>query len=355
MVFNNCFYNANSKVVCVDNERLALLQFKQDLRDPANRLSSWVGENCCKWMGVICDNVTGRVSEIHLRNPYIKPVGDYETKAESESEYESEIDAYWRSQLRGKISPALLNLNHLEHLDLSCNHFEGIKIPGFIGSLKNLRYLNLSQSNFGGVIPYQLGNLSRLRYLSLDVAGASAENLQWLSGLPLLKHLVMSGVNLSKAFDWLKVTNNLPSLVELYLSNCELTYIPHLPNINFTSLAILDLSSNNFETMQPGGIFSLGSLVSLDLSFCQLYGSIPAVLRNMTSLRDLNLYYNYFNSTIPNWLYGFNHLEFLNFGFNSLQGELSSDVKNLTSLGALTCHTINLKGHYLDHGESFAT
>ncbi|KAI8564457.1 hypothetical protein RHMOL_Rhmol03G0183400 [Rhododendron molle] len=72
-------------------------------------------------------------------------------------------------------------------------------------------------------------------------------NLQWLSRLVLLQHLDMSGVDLSKALDWLQVTSNLPSSVELHLSGCELECVvsPFATNkINFTSLDILDLSSN---------------------------------------------------------------------------------------------------------------
>ncbi|GJW11835.1 zinc finger, CCHC-type containing protein [Tanacetum coccineum] len=56
-------------VLCIKGERQALIEFKQGLIDEADRLASWVGEesDCCKWDGIVCDDVTGHVYEIHLR------------------------------------------------------------------------------------------------------------------------------------------------------------------------------------------------------------------------------------------------------------------------------------------------
>ena len=67
----------------------------------------------------------------------------------------------------GKINPSLLDLKHLIYLDLSYNNFGGTHIPKFLGSMGRLRYLNLYQAGFVGLIPHQLGNLSNLQYLNL--------------------------------------------------------------------------------------------------------------------------------------------------------------------------------------------
>ncbi|KAL5735954.1 hypothetical protein ACOSQ2_030742 [Xanthoceras sorbifolium] len=334
----------NDYVGCIQTERKALLSFKQDLSDPSNRLASRVGDadgdgdgDCCKWAGVVCDNFTGHVLELHLRNPHLKYLililqdRVYTSYVTRKAEYE----AYERSLLGGKINPSLLDLKHLIYLDLSGNNFEGIQIPKFLGSMENLRYLNLSNVGFSGMIPHEIGNLSHIRYLDLnnlefqysnyDFTTLHVENLFWLSGLSLLEHLDLSGVNLSRASDrWLLMTNMLSSLKVLQLSNCELDHFPSLSMANFSSLATLDLSRNGFRNhLIPSWIFDLSHLVVLNLVGNSFQGSIPEGLQNLTSLTCLDLSSNLFNSSIPEWLYLFTHLEYLFLGSNYLQGGIS--------------------------------
>ncbi|KAK7839679.1 receptor-like protein eix2 [Quercus suber] len=317
-----------SQLRCIDTERRALLKFKKDLIDPSNRLSSWtVDGDCCHWVGVVCHNLTAHVHQLNLSTIY-----------PSDSATEEQYEAYWRSVFGGKLNPSLLDLKHLNYIDLSFNNFPASPIPSFLGSMKSLTSLNLSHAGFVGVIPYQLGNLSNLLYLNLKSSsfhfhGLYVNNLQWLSGLPLLQHLDMSGVNLSKDSDWLQLTSTLPSLFELHLSRCQLPFIPLTPTVNFSSLLTLDLSGNYFEnTLSPSWIFGLRNLVSLDLSHYYFQGPIPIGLHNMTSLRHLYLSGNNFNSSIPNWLYSFSRLEFLNLRYNNLQGTISNAIGNLTSV-----------------------
>ncbi|GKV45493.1 hypothetical protein SLEP1_g52565 [Rubroshorea leprosula] len=326
-----------SNAACHEEEKQALMTFKQGLTDPSNRLATWTtGPDCCQWTGVVCGNKTGRIVELRLGNPH-----------DSTEDLLFPGKVFERSRFGGEVNPSLLNLKHLRYLDLSGSDFEG-EIPKFLGSLKNLRYLNLSASGFGGLIPPQLGNLTNLQDLDLHglLPSLFSDNLQWLSNIRNLQHLDLSITGLSKASNWLQVTNELPSLVELRLSDCQLGLIPPLPNVNFSSLEILDLSGNGFSNpFVPSWIFHLSSLVYLDLSHNNFGGGIPDGLRNLsTSLTFLSLESNSFNSTIPDWLYSFSHLQYLSLADNSLQGTIPDAIVNLTSLESLDVASTQVEG-----------
>ncbi|XP_044473228.1 receptor-like protein EIX2 [Mangifera indica] len=303
------FCKGISFVGCLQSERLALLRFKQDLIDPANRLVSWTSDHgdCCTWSGIVCDNLTGHVLELSLRTPPRKEVVS-----------PAENDARQRSKLHGKINPSLLDLKHLRSLDLSNHNFEEVEIPRFLGSMQNLRYLNLSLSSFQGMIPPQLGNLSHLQYLGLG-GMLDVKSLWWLSRLSLLKHLELDGVDLSNSSYWLQVIHTLPSLVVLKLSYCNLHHFPPQPIASFSSLASLDQSENYFE------------------------GSIPDGLQNLTSIRHIDLSENEFNSSMPNWLYRLRNLEELFLSDNRLQGSMDG-LGNLSSIKVLDLSQNNFEG-----------
>ena len=57
----------NSSLECIEMERKALLKLKESLNDPFHCLSSWVGNDCCNWEGVICNKQTRNVIRLQLR------------------------------------------------------------------------------------------------------------------------------------------------------------------------------------------------------------------------------------------------------------------------------------------------
>ncbi|XP_076906643.1 receptor-like protein EIX2 [Bidens hawaiensis] len=272
-----CLGGGNLTTGCIANERLALLKFKHSVIDYGNKLSSWVGSDCCRWAGVRCDSTTGHVVTLCLNRNYWGVVFYHaEFDDYTDAPFSNNIDFQEYNNLKGdKVNSALAELRHLNHFDLSGNDFQSSRIPEFIGSLKHLRYLNLSFSNFGGMIPYNLGNLSNLVILDLGSNHQlAADDISWVSGLLSLKYLDLSEVKFSQTRILNKLIYMVPSLIELHLSRCFL----------------ID-SCSHFETSQLNSSSMLHSIKHLDLRWNFLQEPFPNFLRNMTSLLSLDLSY----------------------------------------------------------------
>ncbi|KAL4379964.1 hypothetical protein GQ457_02G033920 [Hibiscus cannabinus] len=347
IVFAICFSccDANSNVVCIESEREALLKLKNDMIDPSNRLSSWVeGGNCCKWNGVVCHNLTAHVDQLHLAAP-----PDEEETSE-------------RSKLGGTINPSLLQLKHLTFLDLSYNNFSSIQIPDFFGLLGSLTYLNLSHAQFKGAIPHSLGNLSKLQYLDFGCNSnwvfpweqregpwdMEAKSLGWVSELSSLRYLDLSGVDLHKATDWLQVTFNLPSLLELHLSGCNLEGpIPnYLGNMSF--LEVVDLSFNSLNSSIPNSLYSLNHLQSLIL--CGNYlleGKMSSALGNLSSLIHLDLSYNMLEGIFPTSLQHLCKLKEMDLSSNNIDQDISKILQSLSNCSLDCLESLNMKNNHL--------
>ncbi|KAM3699448.1 hypothetical protein ACJW31_05G026500 [Castanea mollissima] len=318
--FTSSFFKANSNTTCSEKDKQALLSLKRGLTDPLNRLSSWSDqEDCCRWDRVRCDNKTGRVTELNL--------------------------SYIRSS--GEISSSLLELEFLNYLDLRWNNFNCTTIPSFIGSMTSLRHLGLNSANFSGVIPHQLGNLSGLLYLNLG--GNShlyVDNLRWMSNLSSIQYLDLSFANLHKEVDWLQIISKFPSLLKLYLADCQLDSLnPSLGFVNFTSLQVLYLPHNHFNHEIPNWFLNIStSLLVLDLSNCSLKGEIPHGILNFQKLKSLLLNHNLLTGKIPVSLGRVKHLINLDLRFNSLSGPIPSSIGNLSYLGDLFLYDNQLNG-----------
>nr|BDI54640.1 LRR receptor-like serine/threonine-protein kinase GSO1 [Triticum aestivum] len=380
---------------CIPAERAALLSFKEGVTsNNTNLLASWQGQDCCRWRGVSCSNRTGHVIKLRLRNPNVALY----------------TDGYYdvcggASALFGEISPSLLSLKHLEYLDLSMNCLLGpdSQIPLLLGSMGNLRYLNLSGIPFIGRVPSQLGNMSKLQYLDLGQLGYYSDmystDITWLTKLPFLQFLGMSGVKLSGIADWPHTMNMIPSLRVIDLSHCQLDSANQsVLHLNLTELEKLDMSFNDFEhSLTSGWFWKVTSLKYLDVGETGLFGQFPDTLGNMTylqvldisfnensdmmmtgkllknlcsleiidlsgnninediavlmeslpqctrkKLQELYLGFNNFNGTLPNFISDFTRLSILTLLENSLVGPIPPQLANLTCLTYL-----DLRGNHL--------
>ncbi|KAL5762400.1 hypothetical protein ACOSP7_018664 [Xanthoceras sorbifolium] len=348
----------NFKIGCIEKEREALLKFKEGLKDPSGWLSSWVGDDCCNWVGVGCSNQSGNIFSLDLRSL------DYCGSVQG-----NEAASYEKKCLGGTLNPSVLNLTFLNYLDLSFNNFQGNPIPESIGSLKSLRHLDLSDASSAGKVPLSLGNLSNLQYLDLSFNSYDKNlwisDLNWISGLSSLQRLGLGGINLSK-----KETTN-------WLQNISYS----LPFINFTSLSYLDLPDNNFRSQIPQWLFNISTLETVQiynselsdlsgnnisgeikefieaLSGCsnstleylsldsnKLSGSLPDSLRHFKYLKQLQLPVNSFTGPLPSTIANLSHLKVLSVSFNVMNGTISESIGQLTELIELDLYGNSWKG-----------
>uniref|UniRef100_A0A7N2LNH3 Leucine-rich repeat-containing N-terminal plant-type domain-containing protein n=1 Tax=Quercus lobata TaxID=97700 RepID=A0A7N2LNH3_QUELO len=185
----------------------------------------------------------------------------------------------------------------------------------------------------------------------------------------------MTAVNFSGVrVEWLQAVNMLPSLLELHSSSCKLESLPlSLPFVNFTSLSVLDLSFNQFNSSIPQWLFNHTSITKLDLGYNALQGQLPSFFGNFCKLKTLDISGNNFSGNIdsflgnfsnflsnsmesldlshntlvgkiPNSLGRFGSLTNLNLYFNSFWGSIPSSIGNLSSLQLLSLYENRMNG-----------
>ncbi|GAU15416.1 hypothetical protein TSUD_44530 [Trifolium subterraneum] len=369
---------ANSNVPCIEQERQALLDFKASIsHDSPNNLSSWQGTHCCQWEGIGCENVTGHVVKLDLRNPCLGYA--------SYDHMHCFIFSFQQRVVATNVSSSLLQLEHLTYLDLSGNDFSGSPIPMFIGSMGRLEYLSLSEASFSGRIPNSLENLKNLYHLDLSFNYYEYQrelemndDSSWISKLHSLKYLDLSLVHFNETRNLFQVLNTLPSLLHLSLSDCGIdnSLIPPYAFQNMSSLVYLDLSYNELHGPIPKSLQNMTSIESLYLSYNNftsipawfsdfenltvlylssigLHGPIPEAFRNMTSIESLYLSFNSLTS-IPPWLFELKRLVYLDLEWNQITLKeyfLSSIITNMCHLKYLDLSKNKLQGELMGHFE----
>ncbi|PIN23724.1 Serine/threonine protein kinase [Handroanthus impetiginosus] len=242
-----CNFDNISVVSSLNDEGIALLSFKQSIKeDPQGSLSNWndSDETPCSWNGITCKQQ--RVVSVSI--PKKKLSGSLSSSLGSLSELRH---VNLRSnKFYGGLTSELFKAQKLQSLVLYGNSFSET-LPFEVGSLQYLQTLDLSQNFFNGSLPLSLTQCKRLRNLDLSHNNftGSLPN-EFGKNLVLLEKLDLSYNYLGGSF---------PDDLG-YLSNLQGT---------------VDLSHNMFNGSIPASLGNLPENVYIDVTYNKLSGPIP--------------------------------------------------------------------------------
>lgn len=239
--------NAQPLVCSLNSEGSALLSFKESIKgDPEGSLNNWNNsdENPCSWNGVLCKDQ--RVVSVSIP----------------------------KKKLSGVLSSSLGSLSELRHVNLRNNEFFGT-LPVELFGVLGLQSLVLYGNSLSGSIPSQIGSLQYLQNLDLSQNSFNGSLPTSLIQCKRLRTLYLSQNNF---------TGSLPDGF----------------GASLVSLENLDLSSNKFSGPIPNDMGNLSNLLgTVDLSHNSFSGSIPASLGDLPEKVYIDLTYNNLSGRIP--------------------------------------------------------
>ncbi|XVF78835.1 hypothetical protein PTKIN_Ptkin14bG0169100 [Pterospermum kingtungense] len=335
-----------SSHLCLPDQRAALLEFKNTISlDDCESIASYPRTNswnksidCCSWDGVSCNKGTGHVIGIDLSNSCLNG-SLLANNSLFHLQHLQWLDLS-SNRLEGSLleNSSLFQLQGLQRLNLAYNTFNGSISSELFSQFVSLSHLNLSNSGFSGLIPYQISLFSNL--VSLDLSIVSFSGLMRLDAqgfdmrarnLTKLRTLVLDYVDMSSVSvtSFLNLTS---SLQHLSLGYCQLHGEFPSEVFGFPYLQHIDLGKNeNLTGYLPKTNLS-SALNLLDLSWCGFRGPLPASFGNLTQIIFIDLSKNHFEGQIPTALFNLTQITQLVFSDNKLEGPLPNHATGLQLL-----------------------
>ncbi|XP_020414879.1 leucine-rich repeat receptor-like protein kinase PXC2 [Prunus persica] len=318
--------NGNLGVPCEQNERQALLMFKQDIKDPSNKLLSRVGEgDCCNWTGVVCDNLTGHVRELHLGNYYSDEYLNYSLHQEN--------------YLGGKVKNLhwLSGLSSLQNLDLSRVDLSKASDWFQVTNILPLCWWNI----IWGTIPQWLYTCSNLESLSLYLNLLRGEISSCIGNLTAIVNLDSSANQLEG-----KIPNSLRNLCKLTVLDLSRNYfngsvseiLGSLSRCSSGQMESLKLSTNDFSGPLFDQLGNFRHLRLLALSSNSISGPIPLSLGHLPFVEEASISEIHINGTLPKTTEILRQV-LVATGFGSKQGAMRRDA--LSKVFEFNSHSCN--------------
>ncbi|RVX09712.1 Leucine-rich repeat receptor-like tyrosine-protein kinase PXC3 [Vitis vinifera] len=296
------------------HDQATLLAINKELGVPGWDVNN---SDYCSWRGIGCAADELIVERLDLSHRGLRELGSLRNLRSLNLS---------NNLLIGEIPDELQSLEKLQEFQISGNKFNG-SIPIWVGNLTNLRVFTAYENELAGKIPDNLGSHSELQLLNLhsnQLEGAIPDTI-FASGK--LEVLVLTQNEL---------TGNLPELVgkckglsNIRIDNNNLSgeIVPEFAQCS--NLTLLNLASNGFTGMIPPGLGQLTNLQELIVSGNSLFGDIPESILRCKNLNKLDLSNNRFNGTIPGDLCNTSRLQYL---LNYLTGSIPPEIGHIKNL-----------------------
>ncbi|KAF7813950.1 tyrosine-sulfated glycopeptide receptor 1 [Senna tora] len=297
---------------CSQSDRDSLLAFSSNISIPSSYppLNWSTSADCCSWEGILCDNNENRDQRvIHLLLP--------------------------SRGLIGSISPSLINLSALSHLNLSHNRLSGNLPTQFLSLLNHLQILDLSYNRLSGELPINSGGNN-----------SSSSIIQELN----LSSNLFHGILPSSFLEYLTAAASGGTLTSFNVSNNSFT--GQIPTSQLcingsdasSSLRFLDVSSNDFNGSIQSGLGACSKLEVFRAGFNFLSGPLPGDIFDVVSLREISLPLNKLSGNIDDGIVSLTNLTVLELYSNDFRGPIPGDIGKLSKLEKLELHINNLTG-----------
>ncbi|KVH92109.1 probable inactive receptor kinase At1g48480 [Cynara cardunculus var. scolymus] len=145
-------------------DRLAILAIRSSVGGRSILWNISQPSTPCTWPGVVCDNTTNRVVELHF--PGMGLSGELPLNTLGNLTQLTTLSLRYNA-LSGQLPTDIFSLVNLRNLYLQNNLFSG-PIPDLFSPLGNLVRVSFASNNFSGNIPSSIGNLTRLATLYLE-------------------------------------------------------------------------------------------------------------------------------------------------------------------------------------------
>ncbi|XP_056166373.1 receptor kinase-like protein Xa21 [Syzygium oleosum] len=253
--------------------------------------------------------------------------------------------------LRGSIPESIRNLSSsLQFLFAPYCQIRG-HIPGEMGFLKSLTFLELSDNDIVGNIPSSIGGLESLQRLHLDNNHLEGPIPNEICNFTSLGELLLRQNRISGSIP--NCIGNLSRLQKFTLSSNNMTSVIPVSPWNLEELIFLNLSLNSFNGGLPLDMGKMRAINSIDLSWNRLTGAISSSIQELKSLSSLNLSRNSFQGSIPQAIGNLKGLDFLDLSYNELSGAIPKSMEGLTYLQNLNLSFNKLPGE-IPNGGPFA-